>query len=73
MKLFAFVAVSVSAQANLDTRIANAQDKCAYFMDKAFYCEPPASKIGKYTFRLNKVIYFKPVKLKLLTNKRQVK
>ena len=40
---------------NLDTRISDAQDKCQYFMQKAFYCHPPSSKITKYTFRLNKV------------------
>lgn len=41
--------------ANLDTRIQNAQDKCEYFMTKAFYCDPPSGKITKYIFRLNKV------------------
>lgn len=41
---------------SLNGRIDNAKDKCAYFMEKAMFCEPPIGKKGKYGFRLNKVM-----------------
>merc|ERR1719210_840206 len=41
---------------SLDKKIENAQTKCGVFMEKALVCEPPSEKIGKYTFRLDKVL-----------------
>lgn len=62
MRLFSFITFATGALGqvderglDLDSRIQNAQDKCKAFMDKAFYCNPPKSKISKYVFRLNKV------------------
>ena len=47
---------SDSARAmSLDKKIDNAQTKCAYYMNKAMVCHPPSAKIGKYTYRFDKV------------------
>ena len=40
---------------SLNKKIENAQNKCSVYMSKAMVCEPPSGKIGKYTFRLDKV------------------
>jgi hypothetical protein len=55
--LFATIALAQDERAmSLDKKIENAQNKCGVFMDKALVCEPPSEKIGKYTFRLDKVL-----------------
>merc|ERR1712110_6593 len=64
MKIFALLAASVVAQdgpgearaMSLDKKIDNAQTKCSYYMNKAMVCHPPSSKIGKYTYRFDKVL-----------------
>ena len=54
--LFATIALAQDERAmSLDKKIENAQTKCGVFMEKALVCEPPSEKIGKYTFRLDKV------------------
>lgn len=54
--LFATIALAQDERAmSLDKKIENAQSKCGVFMEKALVCEPPSEKIGKYTFRLDKV------------------
>jgi len=55
--LFATIAFAQEERAmSLDKKIENAQTKCGVFMEKALVCEPPSEKIGKYTFRLDKVL-----------------
>jgi len=55
--LFATIALAQDERAmSLDKKIENAQTKCGVFMEKALVCEPPSEKIGKYTFRLDKVL-----------------
>lgn len=60
MKLSALLCTLAWAQderaMSLDRKIENAQSKCAVYMGKAMTCEPPSEKIGKYTFRLDKVL-----------------
>ena len=56
--LFATIALAQDERAmSLDKKIENAQTKCGVFMEKALVCEPPSEKIGKYTFRLDKVSF----------------
>merc|ERR1712149_4382 len=64
MKLASFLVLATATTTaqegralSLDARIGNAQEKCRYFMDKAFHCEPPSGKKSKYVFRLNKIMY----------------
>ena len=69
--LFATIALAQDERAmSLDKKIENAQTKCGVFMEKALVCEPPSEKIGKYTFRLDKVcttfFYFFQNLLKIL-------
>jgi len=55
--LFATIALAQDERAmSLDKKIENAQSRCGTFMEKALVCEPPSEKIGKYTFRLDKVL-----------------
>ena len=59
MKLsFCFVSFSAFAVAQkpLVEQVALAESKCTYFMEKAFDCDPPKSKIGKYQFRIKKIL-----------------
>ena len=66
MKIFALLAAVLaqdgpgdnSARAmSLDKKIDNAQVKCGYYMNKAMVCHPPSGKIGKYTYRFDKVSF----------------
>ena len=41
--------------ARLERCVNIVKAKCAVFMERAMVCDPPATKIGKYTFRLDKV------------------
>merc|ERR1712139_595916 len=63
MKIFATLAAFALAQdgpdgraMSLNKKIENAQNKCSVYMSKAYSCAPPSEKIGKYTFRLDKVL-----------------
>merc|ERR1712038_998483 len=66
MKIFQILLAAVLAQdgpgdnsaraMSLDKKIDNAQVKCGYYMNKAMVCHPPSGKIGKYTYRFNKVL-----------------
>jgi len=61
MKIFALLATVAFAEEegramSLDKKIENAQNKCSVYMEKAMVCEPPSTKIGKYSFRLDKVL-----------------
>lgn len=63
MKLAALFATIALAQEegdgramSLQKKIDNAGKKCSVYMEKAMVCEPPSSKIGKYNFRLEKVL-----------------
>ena len=40
---------------SLQKKIDNAGKKCSVYMEKAMVCDPPAGKIGKYNYRLEKV------------------
>ena len=59
--LFATVALAQESTGDgramsLQKKIDNAGKKCSVYMEKAMVCEPPAGKIGKYNYRLEKVI-----------------
>merc|ERR1711981_861803 len=41
---------------SLNKKIENAQNKCSVYMSKAYSCAPPSEKIGKYTYRFDKVL-----------------
>jgi len=41
---------------SLQKKIDNAGKKCSVYMEKAMVCDPPAGKIGKYNYRLEKVL-----------------
>jgi len=59
--LFATVALAQESTGDgramsLQKKIDNAGKKCSVYMEKAMVCEPPAGKIGKYNYRLEKVL-----------------
>lgn len=59
--LFATVALAQDSMGDgramsLQKKIDNAGKKCSVYMEKAMVCDPPAGKIGKYNFRLEKVM-----------------
>lgn len=56
MKLFYITIAFVSSQKALTDQVALAESKCSFFMDKALDCDPPKSKIGKYKFRIAKIL-----------------
>ena len=79
MKLYSFIAAVALAQngpgdsnaeraMSLDKKIDNAQTKCGFYMQKAMTCDPPNSKIAKYTFRFDKVKFYI-----LITNKAEMR
>ena len=64
MKLFALLTAVLAQDGpgvgdgramSLQKKIDNAQTKCAFYMNKAMVCHPPSGKIGKYTYRFDKV------------------
>ena len=61
MKLFGFVSSYAVAQAQypgsmtLEDKITKAIDKCSFYMETAYVCDPPIDKIGKYEHRISKV------------------
>merc|ERR1712176_1127521 len=65
MKLFALLTAVLAQDGpgvgdgramSLQKKIDNAQTKCAFYMNKAMVCHPPSGKIGKYTYRFDKVL-----------------
>jgi len=62
MKIAALFATVALAQdmggraMSLQKKIDNAGKKCSVYMEKAMVCDPPAGKIGKYNYRLEKVL-----------------
>ena len=56
MKLLYIVIAFVSSEKTLTDQVALAESKCSFFMDRAIDCDPPKSKIGKYKFRIAKIL-----------------
>merc|ERR1712227_462317 len=58
MKLSIFFGILglTSGQNSIEQRVKHVEDKCTFFMNKAFYCNPPRAKKSKYVHRIQKLL-----------------